>query len=351
MRVVVMTVGAILLLPIHGSSQISGQVLDSEGNPVTLALVELLGPSGVLGSVLTNAQGSFDLAPVANATEVRANQFGFESTVLGLDDLSKPLHFVLPPRPFEMAELRVEVAEASCPPKDILAAREVWEEVLSNTRDLTNDTYWAAFIYEWRWATGSGRDFGPFQDATFDWSSRGGLPESDLRLWIQGSSEGLVLARRRSAGDQGFPPEFTWQIPSLEGAGVPLLFSPELAKQSTISWGESAGSVVICYEDNNKVRVRFTTRHDDAGSLAEILWRIETPHPVERAGGILGFIPPQVGQALPLPRTSYFWHREEMGKNYQDYRVFSPWIVGGSEEVIKALRKMLDSLHERPINP
>jgi len=351
-RGLILAAFAVLFVPVHGSSQITGQVLDQDGNPITLALVQLIGPSGVLASSRSNARGSFDFVPMATATEVRAVQFGFEESSVGLDDLSKPLLLVLAPKPFQLEEIRAVAPEASCPTKDDPGARAAWLNVLSRTRDLSNEGSWSAFLIEWRRSRGLDADFGLLEEPSYDWVSWGGNPRGLAWLWIRDGGNDLTLARKRPPGDLGSGLGNAWQIAALHASGAPLLLNQTLASQSIIAWSAEGGAVVLCHEDDHGVKTRIAAAVDGSGTLTDIVWKLETPKPVERAGGQITFPAPVDGFLLPLPATSYVWYREEDGRNSQDYQTFSPWYFGETNaEVLKALGLYRDSLksgiHER----
>ncbi len=344
-RGLILAVFALLFVPVHGSSQITGQVLDQDGKPITLALVQLIGPSGVLASSRSNARGSFDFVPVATATEVRAVQFGFEEGSVGLGDLSQPLLLVLAPKPFQLEEIRAVAPEGSCPTKDDPGARAAWLRVLSGIRDLSNEGYWSAFLVEWRRSHGLDTDFGPLEEPSYDWVSWGASAESMARLWIRDGGSDLALARKRPPGDLDAGLGNAWHIAPLYASEAPLLLNQALASQSIIAWSAQGGAVVLCHEDDRGVKTRIAAALDGSGTLTDIVWKLETPRPVERAGGQITFPAPVDGFLLPLPATSYVWYREEGGRNSQDYHTFSPWFVGGTQsEVTHALALYRESL-------
>lgn len=330
-----------VLLPlVPASGQITGRAIDESGNPITHALVELGGVSGVLEQTRSGVRGWFDLTPNREATWVRVSQFGFESRTADLKNISRPLEIVLAPRPFELEEVRVVAPSGSCPSEDDSSARAAWSRAISPMRDLSSEPYWAAYLIEWRKSRGLGSEFGPLDEVTYDFAMIAGTPRSTYRIWRKEVLEPLLLARLRTPVDMQVGPGSAWRLPSLEGPGVPLLFSSAFASESVIGWTPDGEGVVLCQEDRQGTRIRLGAVFDDSGRVTDLYWKLWTPPPVEEAGGRVSL--PSSG--LPLPETSYFWHREPRGRNLQDFRVFSPWFVGESDRVMRRLLEFRDSL-------
>ena len=331
-----------LLPPAPVVSQISGRVLDESGNPITTASVQLLGPSGVLSSTRSNARGEFDLLPVRGANRVRASQFGFESVSVELGDLSKPLRLVLAPKPFELEEVRAVSAQPSCPTRDNPEARAAWFKALSKVQDLSDEDGWGAYYLEWRRSRGLAAEFGPMAEITYEWALQTGSSRSLSRLWLRDDGIDLVLARKLAPGELPDGQSLAWQIAGVYAAFTPLFLNPGLTLRSVITWSTGGDGVVLCHEDEKGARTRVTAALDGAGIVSDIVWTLKTPDPVETAGGHLTFSPPTDGVLLPLPSTSYFWHRGAWGRNSQDFRTFSPWVVG--ENVVPRLVEYRDSV-------
>ncbi len=331
-------------LPTSAVGQITGRVLDQDGNPIASALVQLLGPGTVLASGQSNAQGEFDLPPEPSGVLVRVSHFAFEETSVGLTDISKPLQVVLSPKPFQLDGIWVDGAAAACPVRDEPEARAAWVKALTRKKDVSNERYWAALVLEWRRSTGFGEDFSPLREVRYDVSVNGGWPRNTLEPWLGGEPNGLVLARKIAPGSLGEGPGIQWEYPRLDGAGVPFLLSHALASVSFIAWDEEAASIVICHKDNRGVKLRLAAVLDGSGHLSEIVWRLATPDRIEETGGHLTFADHPGERTIPFPRTSYSWHRERFGRNFQESKTFSPWFIGEKREVARRLSAYRDSI-------
>ncbi|MGW8266804.1 MAG: carboxypeptidase regulatory-like domain-containing protein [Longimicrobiales bacterium] len=127
---------AILLVPPHAAAQVvRGQLLNGEtGLPLEGAMIVLQGPSGELGTVLSNATGRFILqAPGPGTYSIRADRIGHASTTSDLFRLSSgdtvDIRLVAEVRAIELEALEVS-GERRCEvrPESGRAVATVWEE-------------------------------------------------------------------------------------------------------------------------------------------------------------------------------------------------------------------------------
>jgi hypothetical protein len=122
-------------------------------------------------------------------------------------------------------------------------------------------------LVEWRHSTGLNTDFGPLRDPSYDWVSYSGSPWGLSWKWSREGGEDFSLARERPPGDLGVGPGLAWQIARLYGPAAPLLFSPGLASQSTISWGGDGDAIVLCHEDSRGVKTRIAAAIGESGAV------------------------------------------------------------------------------------
>lgn len=311
------------------SAQVAGQVTDQAGAPIPSAMAELLGADSVFARGYANADGWFDLTPAPTATHVRVSRFGFETSTVPIGNLMAPLSIQLTAQPFELEGLDVAAGPAACPAHDDDLARQRLVGALAASDRTRGAEQWLAPILEMREGHGIGK--ADLEPRAFDHGQQGGQ-RLDSWYWMERRGAPLLFARRRNVNDLGGFGT-AWHFFGFHGSASPWLGSAELISTAIVGAGSNEKEVLVCVTNAEGVSLQAAYALENE-LISSIRWRLKTPSPEETLGGQLDMFP----SGGLLPRQSYVWWRDAVGRFEHELILFAPWFVGTESEVREAMR-------------
>ncbi len=323
-------------LPGAAMGQIVGVVVDSTGQPVVGASVELWGRSTLGVAGLSDNEGQFNLSPRPNATRVLAYAMGMDSAFAELGDLLQPVRIVLRPRPVILPGLSVEAVPFQCPRQDDSAARSLWRRVVASYNPLPDSVRWAAQIVRMSEGTGyPGEPIGRQGEPSMHGLTEGGSFGSEVPMSLVPWSEAWIrrhgYARRAKWGGIDRR-EDAWEYIPLDGRAAAHLESKAFAdlQRFAFSGPPSDRTIVFCSSDTKKPGIQGRIMVNSADQVVRVEWKFVTPPPMENAAGEAEF---SASARFLLPTVGTYRRRTPVGRYFQQTTWYGPWFVGDSTSV------------------
>jgi hypothetical protein len=292
---------AILLVGFVGpaASQVSIQVVDSDGRPIPAVRVDVFGRAELIGVESTSAQGTAELSAErwSEVRRISLSHLGFQTLILQVEDVPADGVIRLEPRAVQIEGLTVEGSPV-CPIADDRDARRLWSEVASLYSASTGSRAWSAYLSR---SAGSVRQDGLHRASdsrSVDYVAAGhpdvihGGDHTPRSLDELVSTEGyawppLVIDGTTSGR------ELAWAYPRFDGEHAYHFASPlfgALHNFEVVS--RSGGQTTLLFCGNGEgsgatMRGTVSLLQEEAFLAAE--WLFETDDPHEGAGGSVSF--------------------------------------------------------------
>ncbi len=356
-RLIIPLLLGLLLLPLSvggwGSEvdwrgdELTGEVLDTDGRPVSAASVQLLAQGRVVASTPTGQDGRFSvMVPVRwqgrladHALALRVERMGYdplEWTVSGAGDQGT---VTLIPRPIPLPGFQVEGERPTCEGDDEEGlGRVLWEVARAKhpggLDTLGVATYTRVQVDTLRMNSGLGED------------GEGGI----LAPGQRGSSPLLRLGWERRIDREGyaFPVRRTDRFGSFSSWSYAPLDADLAPHFGLESFGDNHYFQLLPQASGEEVAlVRFCGRHQEHPHLdgrleigADTLiraveWRFLTPEPQEEAGGRAVFPPGDLAGEAPvlLPMESEVWVTQRDTRTIRRAQWFEEWVLAPGDSV------------------
>jgi hypothetical protein len=340
------TVTALLLLcsavsaASPATAQITGYVLNDEGDPVLGATVEAWTSDRKIGGRLANEEGWF-LFPAEMAGRIRAlyaGQLGYHPEVVQIVEGIDAYEIRLTREPIPLPELVVDATRDRCAGGDDRRARRLWEHAAAHYSRGLDTLGVATYLASVESILPEG-EVGTVQAAGEAVAQRGS--SSMLRFsWRRRiEREGYAYQIRRSTPEQSYT---SWAYPPLE-ADFATHFADELfGEQHHFRFdtteepdGDGSVTVVFCTRDDDHPAMEGTLRISSDTTIAVAQWLFRTPEPIEHAGGraVFGPVADDPDETYLLPIESVFWRKSPPNSFWQRYQRFEQWMVAQGDSV------------------
>ena len=321
-------------------AQITGYVLNEEGDPVAGAAVEAWAADRKIGGRLTRDDGWF-LFPAVMTGQIRAlyaGQLGYHPEVVQIEDGVDSYEIRLTREPIPLPELVVDATRDRCAGSEDRDARRLWEHAAARYSQGLDTLGVATYLASAESILPEG-EVGTVQAAGEAIAQRGSssLLRFSWRRRIE--REGYAYEIRRSTPEQSYT---SWVYPPLEADFAPH-FAGELFgerhrfKFDTADEPDNDGSVtlVFCARDDDDPSMEGTLRISPDTTIAVAQWLFRTPEPVEHAGGraVFGPLADDPGDSYLLPIEGVFWRRSPPDSFWQRYQKFEQWMVAQGDSV------------------
>ncbi len=337
-------IGALLGSALLGAStvdaQITGYVLNEEGDPVPGAAVEAWAADRKIGGRLADGDGWF-LFPADMTGRIRAlyaGQLGYHPEVVQIEDGVDAYEIRLTREPIPLPELVVDAARDRCAGGEERAARRLWEHAARRYSQGLDTLGVATYLASVESILPEG-EVGTVQAAGDAVAQRGSssLLRFSWRRRIE--REGYAFQIRRSTPEQSYA---SWVYPPLE-ADFATHFAGELFgdrhrfrfDRTDDPDGDGSVTLVFCARDDDHPSMEGTLRIGADTTITMAQWLFRTPEPVEHAGGRAVFGPladdPQASYLLPI--EGVFWRRSPPDSFWQRYQKFEQWRVARGDSV------------------
>jgi hypothetical protein len=317
----------LLLWPGLVAAQVAGIVLDTGGEPVEGARVELWSEHRRVATTTTSAAGTFGFG-AADTPEARAilvSRLGFESLNRAYRPGDGEIRIVLVPVAVQLGGVSVEArARRQCPNREDPQARALWTRTAARYSRATDSVHIEAL---------SDQVAGEVDEAELsdvhaeDMMVTGAYSDGRRRHVDPRIGYGYALSR-------SIQPEFAaWSYMRLWSVDAPHFLDPSFGEHNTFSvLAPASGSTVIVFcsrrLDRGAVGIEGTLSIGPDSSLVSATWRFREPRRREEAGGRTIFAPHPGGPARPwlVPAQGFYWRRGH--GHWRVYRIvqnFHPW--------------------------
>lgn len=329
---------AVLLLPGTLGAQISGIVVNQEGEPLSEARVEAWGPGSRLAARTTGAEGRFSF-PARISGEVAslyASRMGYRAARVGVGPGTREYRIRLHAEPLRIEGVVAETPRDFCAAEADDEARRIWEDLARRYSDAVDTLGVATYLASAE------------REVTLDGLAPLELPEVGREQ--RGSSLHLRFGWERWIRDRGYArpivrngPEGgydSWVYPPLHADFAPHFVEETFGRLHDFRLlGRTADgwTLAFCPEDSDDdepyLRGRLGVRSDTLLAWAE--WSFRTPEPDENAGGRAVFPDVREGETVfLLPTEGLFWRRlPEDGPYLLTHEKYEGWLVSGGDSV------------------
>ena len=322
------------------TAQITGYVLNDEGEPVRGAAVEAWASDRKIGGRLANEDGWF-LFPAEMTGRIRAlyaGQLGYHPEVVQIVEGVDVYEIRLTREPIPLPELVVDATRDRCAGGEDRDARRLWERAAAHYSHGLDTLGVATYLASVESILPEG-EVGTVQAAGEAIAQRGSssLLRFSWRRRIE--REGYAYQIRRSTAEQSYT---SWAYPPLE-ADFATHFAGELfGEQHRFRFdttdepdGDGSVTLVFCARDDDHPAIEGTLRISSDTTIAVAQWLFRTPEPIEDAGGraVFGPVADDPDEAFLLPIEGVFWRKSPPNSFWQRYQRFEQWMVAQGDSV------------------
>ena len=322
------------------AAQITGYVLNDEGEPVRGATVEAWASDRKIGGRLANEDGWF-LFPAEMTGRIRAlyaGQLGYHPEVVQILEGVDAYEIRLTREPISLPELVVDATRDRCAGGEERDARRLWERAAAHYSHGLDTLGVATYLASVESILPEG-EVGTVQAAGEAIAQRGSssLLRFSWRRRIE--REGYAYQIRRSTPEQSYT---SWAYPPLE-ADFATHFAGELfGEQHRFRFdtadepdGDGSVTLVFCARDDDRPAIEGTLRISPDTTIAVAQWLFRTPEPIEHAGGraVFGPVADDPDETYLLPIEGVFWRKSPPDSFWQRYQRFERWMVAQGDSV------------------
>ena len=321
-------------------AQITGYVLNEEGDAVAGAAVEAWAADRKIGGRLANEEGWF-LFPAEMTGRIRAlyaGQLGYHPEVVQIEEGIDSYEIRLTREPIPLPELIVDAERDRCAGGEDRDARRLWERAAARYSQGLDTLGVATYLASVESILPEG-EVGTVQAAGDAIAQRGSssLLRFSWRRRIE--REGYAYQIRRSTPEQSYT---SWVYPPLEADFATHFVGEMFGDRHRFRFDTAAEpdadvgvTVVFCARDDDDPSMEGTLRIGPDTTIAVAQWLFRTPEPVEHAGGRAVFGPPADSPATSylLPIEGVFWRRSPPDSYWQRYQKFEQWMVAQGDSV------------------
>jgi len=321
----------LVLCTATAAAQVRGSVVDSVGNAVPAATVELWSGLRRVRETRTDSRGGFQLETDRTwpPTGLLVRRIGFENSALAIrGDTSVVI--ALRPTALQLSGIVVTAGKRVCPNREDPAARVLWEAMRARYPTRSGTVYF--------------HSFGTLVRATvpFEQIDEVGEVEPPERTWQYSGTTTWGVWRdiigrdgyaMRINGGMGEAYAF-WFYAPLQLAIAQHFVEPQFAELHTISIVSTAGGDAVlgfCSrpgDARSRTRLEGTLTLSPTRELIRARWRYLTPTLNEDAGSEVEYLPPRIlSGALLLPRSYRYWRRTNRGRFFVQQQTFSEWRI------------------------
>jgi hypothetical protein len=317
----------LVLWPGLAVAQVAGIVLDTGGEPVQGARVELWSEHRRVATTTTSLAGTFGFgaADTPEAGAISVSRIGFESVHRKIQPGTGEMRIVLVPVPLQLDGVSVEArARRQCPNREDPQARALWTRTAARYSRATDTVPIEALADQ---VAGEVDDAEPGDVRPEDMAVTGAYVSGHPRRVDPRIGYGYALSR-------SIHPEFAaWSYMHLWSFDAPHFLDPSFGEHNTFSvLAPSSGSAVIvfCSRRLNRgaVGIEGSLGVGPDGSFVSATWRFVEPRRREEAGGRTIFAPHPGGPARPwlVPAQGFYWRREHgRSRVYRILQNFHAW--------------------------
>ncbi len=321
-------------------AQITGYVLNEEGDPVAGAAVEAWAADRKIGGRLADEDGWF-LFPAVLTGQIRAlyaGQLGYHPEVVQIEEDVDSYEIRLTREPIPLPELVVDAQRDRCAGGEDRGARRLWEHAAARYSQGLDTLGVATYLASVESILPEG-EVGTVQASGEAVAQRGSssLLRFSWRRRIE--REGYAYQIRRSTPEQSYT---SWVYPPLEADFAPHFAGEFFGDRHRFHFDRSGetdddGSVtlVFCARDDDHPSMEGTLVISPDTTIAVAQWLFRTPEPVEHAGGraVFGPLADDPEDSYLLPIEGVFWRRSPPDSYWQRYQKFEQWMVAQGDSV------------------
>ena len=321
-------------------AQITGYVLNEEGDPVAGAAVEAWAADRKIGGRLANEDGWF-LFPAGISQSIRAlyaGQLGYHPEVVQIEEGVDAYEIRLTREPIPLPELVVDARRDRCAGGEERNARRLWERAAARYSQSLDTMGVATYLASVETILPEG-EVGTVQAAGEAIAQRGS--SSLLRFSWQRriEREGYAYQIRRSTPEQSYT---SWVYPPLEADFATHFVGEQFGDRHRFRFdtadepdGSEGVTLVFCAKDDDEPSMEGTLRISPDTTIAVAQWLFRTPEPVEHAGGraVFGALADDPDEAYLLPIEGVFWRRSPPESFWQRYQKYEQWMVAQGDSV------------------
>ena len=322
------------------AAQITGYVLNDEGEPVPGAAVEAWASDRKIGGRLANEDGWF-LFPAEMTERIRAlyaGQLGYHPEVVQIVEGVDAYEIRLTREPIPLPELVVDATRDRCAGGEDRDARRLWERAAAHYSHGVDTLGVATYLASVESILPEG-EVGTVQAAGEAVAQRGSssLLRFSWRRRIE--REGYAYQVRRSTPEQSYT---SWVYPPLEADFATHFVGEQFGERHRFKFDtaddpDRDGSVtlVFCARDDDHPSMEGTLVISPDTTISVAQWLFRTPEPVEHAGGraVFGPLADDPGDSYLLPIEGVFWRRSPPDSFWQRYQRFERWMVAQGDSV------------------
>jgi hypothetical protein len=317
----------VLLWPAFTVAQVVGVVVDTSGEPVQGARVELWSEHRRLATTTTSLTGMFGFAaadtPEAHAISV--SRLGYGTVTRTFRPGESEMRIGLVPVALQLEGVSVEArAPRRCPNREDPQARSLWIRTASRYSRATDSINIEA-LSDLIAGEVDEEELGNVRSEDMDVS--GAYADGYRRHVDRRIGYGYALSG-------SIEPEFAaWSYMPLWSFGAPHFLDPSFGEHNTLSiLARSSGTTVIVFcsrgLSRTAVAIEGTLSIGPDSSFASATWRFLAPRRREEAGGRTIFAPHPGGSVRPwlVAAQGFYWRREHgRSRVYRILRNFEAW--------------------------
>lgn len=321
-------------------AQITGHVLNEEGDPVPGAAVEAWAADRKIGGRLVDEDGWF-LFPAAMTGQIRAlyaGQLGYHPEVVQIEEGVDAYEIRLTREPIPLPELVVDARRDRCAGGEERDARRLWERAAGRYSQSLDTMGVATYLASVETILPEG-EVGTVQAAGEAIAQRGS--SSLLRFSWQRriEREGYAYQIRRSTPEQSYT---SWVYPPLEADFATHFVGEQFGDLHRFRFdtadepdGTEGVTLVFCAKDDDDPSMEGTLRISPDTTIVVAQWLFRTPEPVEHAGGraVFGAVADSPDEAYLLPIEGVFWRKSPPDSYWQRYQKYEQWMVAQGDSV------------------
>jgi hypothetical protein len=330
-RIIALPLLLLALCASTAAAQVRGSVVDSLGNAIPAATVEMWSGLRRIRETRTDSLGAFQLQTdrTTPPTGLFVRRIGYENSALAIrGDTSVVI--ALRSMALQLTRIVVAAGKRVCPNREDPAARALWEAMRARYPKPSGTVYF--------------HSLGTLVRATvpFEQIDEVGEVEPQQRTWQYSGTPtwGVwrdIIARdgyaMRINGGMG-EAYVQWFYAPLQLAIAQHFAESRFAELHTINIVSTVGGATVlgfCSRSENgraRTRIEGTLTLSPARELMRARWRYLTPTLNEDAGSEVEFLPPRiVSGALLLPRSYRYWRRTNRGRFFVQQQTFSEWRI------------------------
>lgn len=317
---------------------LEGTVRQTDGRPVTAALVVYTSDEGPVRSTRTDGEGRFRLIRPGSSGAggtLLVERMGYRTDSRRVEGGEMQVDLVLRPEPLPLPGFQVLVEGPVCPTGDEAAARAVWE-AMSRRHPAGLDTMGVASYTLARTDTlqngtsGSGR---AREDGLVP-GQRGSAPLLRLSWGRRVLRDGYAFPVRRTDASGSFD---SWSYAPLEADFSTHFASEEFGRLTRFQLADAGGDGMVlrfCSRDERKPGLEGRLEIAPDTLLVRAEWRFRTPDPDEEAGGWARFPSHLTAGAPPLlPLESLTWRAIRNGEVQRRAQWYEGWVLAPGDSV------------------